>query len=193
MKTVALRLSPGPAPAWVDAVVRSLLDSPAEEPVGVLEAPAPGTGRPSSWGRLYAALDRRLFDLGPDDALAPGEGLADSLPRLDYPDERPAVDVVLDLTMADREQAPEPRPDETWMVRVGAADGSASLAEAFAAPSDCYSTSLWVRAAGEAEDRLDDVSVGRLDEVSLHRNLSRACWRAAALIERKLSAPTRCR
>lgn len=192
MKAIALALPPGPAPAWVDAIVRALRDSPTAEPVGVLEAPPPGTGKPSPRQRLYAALDRRLFDLGPDDALARGEGLADSLPRLDGTGGRPTVDVVLDLTLLDREPDRGPLPHEAWTIRAGAADGTASLAEAFAAPLDCYSVSLRVRAAGAAEDRLAGVSVGRLDEISPRRNLSRACWRAAALVERHLSTLAPC-
>jgi len=189
VKSVALRLLAEPAPAWVDEVARALQASQAVELLGAFEVPPPRERRAAPRQRLYAALDRRLFDLGPDDALAPGEGLADSLP---HPSSPAAEPVVLDLTLLDQEPPREPLPHETWTIRVGAADGTANLAEAFAAPLDCYSVSLRVRAPGEIEDRLAAVSVGRLDEVSLRRNLSRACWRAAALVERHLSTLTRC-
>jgi len=193
MTDVALVLPPGRATAWVEEVVRALQDSPATNPVGVVERPPPvGTeGRPGPWPRLYRALDRRLFDLGAEDSLRADAPLVDSLPRLAAgPEALGSVDLVLDLTLAGDLGATgaELLPHAIWTVRFGLVDGGGSLEAAFAAPTDCYSASLWVRDAGESETRLGELSVGRLDEISLHRNLSRAGWRAAALVRRRLRA-----
>jgi hypothetical protein len=193
MTEVALVLPSGPATAWVDEVVRALRESPAINLLGVVERPPPAgaEGRPGPWPRLYRALDRRLFDLGAEDSLRADAPLADSLPRL--PEGSAglgAVDLVLDLTLTSDPQAQDadPLPHATWTVRFGFADGRGDLSGAFAVPTHCYSASLWVRNLGESEARLGELSVGRLDEVSLHRNLGRAGWRAAALVRRRLAS-----
>ncbi len=191
MIEVALALPPGPAAAWIDEVAGALRDSPATALAGVVESTETPGGALGLWPRLYAALDRRLFDLGADDALRPGEGITDSLPRLEPgPAGLDSVDLLVDLTLAGAPgpQQDGPRPHATWTVHLGDAGGADSLAKAFASAAPCYSASLWVRTAGEAEPALAEISVGRLDEISLHRNLSRGCWRAAALVQRRLAA-----
>jgi hypothetical protein len=193
MTEVALVLPPGPATAWVEEVVRALRESPATNLLGVVERPPPAgaEGRPGPWPRLYRALDRRLFDLGSENSLRADAPLADSLPRLEAGSEAlGSVDLVLDLTLAGDPQvaAAGPASQVAWTIRFGLAGGGSSMEAAFAAPTNCYSASLWVRDAGESEARLGEISVGRLDEISLHRNLSRAGWRAAALVRRRLRA-----
>lgn len=190
MIKVALALPPGPAAAWVDEVARAFRDSPATGLAGTIEQP--GTrGAPGLWPRLYGALDRRLFDLGTEDALQPGEGFADSLPRLEPGPAGPdSVDLLVDLRLAGDPGSPQdrPRPHATWTVHLGDAGASGDLAEAFARAASCYSASLWVRGADGNRPGLAEISVGLLDEISLHRNLSRGCWRAAALVQRRLAA-----
>ncbi len=175
-------LDGNPAPAWQQRALAALAASPA---LDVTPVRLGGRVRESPLRRLHAALERRVFRLGPD-ALAPVDfdegGIAEAQPhqRAQSLDERLAGNEPI-VWLAD---APAPA-DESRAIVLVSHNGAIEPAEravrrALGAPADSIETDILVRHRGRTVVLQRTVSGLRSYSPTLTANM--LLWKLAAML-----------